>query len=285
MSGKHDGARYAVNISLLFTEVPLLDRPAAVAEAGFSLVECWWPFETAAPSDREVGRFIDSIAVSGVQLIQMNLFGGDLSAGDRGIISCRARASEFVASLAVSAEVAALLGCRYFNCLYGTHDPSAGDYHSWRALDLIVGAADRLQPFGATLLFEPLSACPGYPFETPEAVFELINLARLSYGVPNLGLLADLYHLAVNRIDYLKLLREGRLPMPEHVQIAGVPGRHEPGSDTGNLASQLHALGERGYPGVVSLEYVPTTSSADSLRSVRSWLDSLRGSAPSALHR
>jgi len=80
-------ARYAVNLSLLFTELPLLERPAAAAEAGFGGAGFWWPFATAVPGDRDVEAFVRAVEDAGVSLTGLNFFAGDMPAGDRGLVS------------------------------------------------------------------------------------------------------------------------------------------------------------------------------------------------------
>jgi hydroxypyruvate isomerase len=111
--------RYAVNISMLFTELPLLQRPAAAKAVGFDAVECWWPFTTASPSGTEVDRFCSVVEDAGVRLTGLNFFAGDMPAGDRGVASWPGRSTEFRDSVAVAVAIAERLGCHAFNALYG----------------------------------------------------------------------------------------------------------------------------------------------------------------------
>src|SRR4029453_7186548 len=87
--------RYDVNLSILFTKLPLLERPAAAREAGFGAVELWWPFDVAVPPDRHLDAFVAPVGDSGVQLVGLNFFAGDRAGGDRGLVSWPARAAEF----------------------------------------------------------------------------------------------------------------------------------------------------------------------------------------------
>ena len=87
--------RYDVNCSILFTELPLHARPAAVRTAGFDAVEYWWPFLESAPGDKSVEAFTGSIRDAGLQLVSLNFSAGDLGAGDRGLVSSPDRAAEF----------------------------------------------------------------------------------------------------------------------------------------------------------------------------------------------
>ena len=111
--------KYAVNCSILFTELPLLERPAAAKAAGFDFVEFWWPWDRAVPTDEEVDAFVAALKDADVQLIGLNLFAGDMPGGDRGLVSWIARAEEFEANLPVVVRIAKATGCQTFNALYG----------------------------------------------------------------------------------------------------------------------------------------------------------------------
>jgi hydroxypyruvate isomerase len=87
--------RYEVHLSILFTELPLLERPEAARRAGFDAVEFWWPWPVAVPSDTDVQRFVSAITDAGVQLVGLNFFAGDMPGGDRGLVSWPARSTEF----------------------------------------------------------------------------------------------------------------------------------------------------------------------------------------------
>src|ERR1700758_2864153 len=110
---------YLVNCSLMFTEEPLLRRPAAARAAGFSAVEFWWPFATPVPPDREVDAFITAVSDAGVALIGLNFFAGDLAGPDAGVLSIPGRSSEFRDNIDVVAGIGERLGVRGFNALYG----------------------------------------------------------------------------------------------------------------------------------------------------------------------
>ena len=111
--------RYAVNGSLLFQELPLLARPDAIAAAGFTAAEFWWPFAVAVPADAEVEAFCRAIEDSGLDLIGLNFFAGDMPAGDRGIVSWPGREAEFRDNVEIVVAMGERLGCRAFNALYG----------------------------------------------------------------------------------------------------------------------------------------------------------------------
>lgn len=252
--------RYDVNLSILFTELPLLQRAEAARKAGFDAVEFWWPFDTAVPGDAEVDAFERSITDAGVRLVGLNFFAGDMAAGDRGLVSWPGREREFADSVAVAIGIAERLGCRTFNALYGNRidgvDPAAQDELALSALDSAAAAAKRI---GATVVIEPLSGAARYPLRTAADALAVID----KVGQDNLALLFDLYHLAVNGDD-LDAVIAGQLERIGHVQIADVPGRHQPGTGSLDIAGYLAKLARAGYDGYVGLEYQPQGPSEQS---------------------
>jgi len=103
---------YEVNCSLLFTEVPVLERPAAARAAGFDAVEFWWPFAEAVPRDRDVDAFVAALRDAGVQLAGLNFFAGDMPGGDRGLVSWPARSGSSATTSTLLSVSASGLGAR-----------------------------------------------------------------------------------------------------------------------------------------------------------------------------
>ncbi|GAA5148065.1 TIM barrel protein [Pseudonocardia eucalypti] len=261
--------RYEANLSMLFTELPLLQRPAAAAAAGFTAVEFWWPFGEAVPSDRDVDAFTSAITDAGVQLVGLNFFAGDMPAGDRGAVSWPARAAEFRDNIDITVGIGERLGCRAFNALYGNRvdgiDPNEQDELAVANLAEAGRAAARI---GGTVLIEPVSGAPRYPLRTAADAIAVIDRVASETGVRALGFLCDLYHLATNGDDLDKAIAEYG-DRVAHVQIADAPGRGEPGTGDLNLTTHLAALTTRGYTGWVGLEYKPTTTTEASLAWLR----------------
>jgi hydroxypyruvate isomerase len=246
--------RWTVNCSILFTELPLLERPAAAKAAGFDAVEFWWPFPTAVPPDAEVDRFVRAIEEAGVQLTGLNLAAGDMPNGDRGLASWPGRESEFRDSVDIAAGIGKRLGTRVFNALYGNRvDGADPRYQDDLAVQNLARAAALLD---GTVVLEPLSGADRYPLRT--AAHALGVADRLN--VPNVALLADLYHLTVNGDDVSAVIRDHAARIG-HVQIADAPGRHEPGTGEIPFDEHLSTLTAAGYSGWVGLEYVPSTDS------------------------
>ena len=255
---------YEVNCSILFTELPLLARPEAAKQAGFDAVEFWWPFPVAVPADTDVDAFVRAVRDAGVQLVGLNFFAGDMPGGDRGLVSWPARSAEFRDNVDVTIGIGEQLDCRAFNALYGNRvddgDPAEQDALAVQNLALAGRAASRV---GGTVLVEPVSGAPRYPLLTAADAIGVIDRVAEETGVTNLGLLCDLYHLAVNGDDLDRVIASyGR--RVAHVQIADAPGRHEPGTGELDLDRHLDALAATGYDGWVGLEYQPSAASADS---------------------
>ncbi|GAB0106805.1 TIM barrel protein [Nocardia sp. JMUB6875] len=256
---------YAVNCSLLFTELPILERAAASKAAGFDAIEFWWPFAEAVPSDKDVDAFVASVQDAGVQLIGLNFFAGDMPGGDRGLVSWPARAAEFKDNIDVTVGIGERLGTKAFNALYGNRvDDSTPEAQDELAVENLSAAAVAAARIGATILVEPASGAPRYPLLKAVDGLAVIDKVQAHSGVSNIGLLADLYHLAVNGDDVDKVIAEHTARIA-HVQIADNPGRNEPGTGELKLDDQLTALEANGYRGWVGLEYKPSTGvSADS---------------------
>ncbi|MFE0329791.1 TIM barrel protein [Streptomyces sp. NPDC058960] len=253
--------RYTVNLSILFTELPLLDRPAAAAAAGFTAIELWWPWVDAPTPERsEPDALKWAIEDAGVRLTGLNFYAGRLPGPDRGALSVPGEESEkFRANVEVAAEFAESLGCRSLNALYGNRvdgvDPAEQDALALENLALAARAADRI---GATLLIEALNEpeSPLYPLVSAPAAVEVVDKVNQATGLGNARFLMDLYHLSMNGEDLPQVI-ERYADRTGHVQIADNPGRGAPGTGTLPLEDLLDQLRKAGYEGRVGLEYKP----------------------------
>lgn len=254
------------NISLLFGDLPFERRPAAAAAAGFASIECWWPFATATPPQRDVDHFVASVVDAGVHLRALNFYAGDMSAGERGIVSHPARRQEFDDSVAVATEIGVRLGVRAFNALYGLRLPDLGDtaQHA-AAIDALVMATEQVDCTGATVLVEPVSGLEAYPIKLGEDALRVADNVGRHTRCGRIALLADLYHLTVNGDDLGRLFARA-VDRIGHVQIADAPGRHEPGTGTADVIQLVDTLVELGYRGGIGLEYVPSGDTVEGLQ-------------------
>lgn len=266
-----DQLSLVANVSLLFAELPFLDRFRAAAAQGFRRVESWWPFGSApVPDEREIAAFLDSIVVAGLVHTGMNLFAGDMAAGERGVISHPDRQEEFAASLEVTASIASRTGCKGFNALYGQRvegfDPAEQDEIAVRNLSM---AAERLGEFGGVLFIEPLAhgLNGAYPIETAEQAAAVVARVRGETGADNVAMLFDTFHLASNGVDLAETARRWA-PVIGHVQFADAPGRGAPGTGEIDFPVVLDTLWDAGYRGLVAAEYIPGPDTPASL----SWI-------------
>jgi hydroxypyruvate isomerase len=247
-------ATYAVNCSILFTDLPVLERPAAARAAGFEAVEFWWPFIEAMPPEADVRAFVRAIEQAGVQLSGLNFFAGYMAGGDRGILSDPALTNEFRDSVRIAIGIAESLGTRAFNALYGNRiEDVAPDVQDEVAAENLAYAAQAAERIGATVLVEPVSGAPRYPLLTAADAVRVIDRVRTEAGATNLRLLADLYHLYVNNDDVVHALLSNH-ELIGHIQIADAPGRGEPGTGEIPLGDYFAMLGPQ-YGGYIGLEY------------------------------
>ncbi|MCO1657708.1 hydroxypyruvate isomerase family protein [Pseudonocardia humida] len=257
---------YDVNLSILFTELPLLDRPAAAAAAGFDAVELWWPFAEPAPPDRDLDALHRALDDAGVRLVALNFDAGDMAAGARGLLSRPTDSARFRANIDVAVGFAEATGCTVLNALYGNRDVRAGSAAQRElAVQNLVLAARAAARIGATVVIEALNSVenPHYPITTSRGALALVDQLRFGHGVPNVAFLADLYHLARMGEPIAEVVT-AHADRFGHVQIADSPGRGQPGTGSLDLPAVLDRLAAAGYRGRVGLEYRPVGPSADS---------------------
>ncbi len=238
--------KFSANISMMFTERPVLERFAAVAEAGFDAVEIQFPYETPAHAVAE------ALAQSKTVLDLINLPPGDLAAGDRGLAALAGRRAEFEAAVTTALGYAETTGTKKLHLMAGIADPDDGAARA-AYLSAIAFAADAAGP-ERTILLEPINGrdVPGYflnDFESAAAI-----IAELA--LPNVKLQFDFYHRQIIAGDVMTAFDRYR-PIIGHVQFAGVPDRSEP--DHGELAYAgiFDMLDDLGHEGFVGAEYAP----------------------------
>lgn len=256
--------RFNVNLSILFTELPLLERPAAAAAAGFTAVELWWPWiETPTPPQADLDALKKALDDAGTRLVGLNFYAGQLPGPDRGALSLPGEESDrFRANIDVAADFAASVGCTALNALYGNRvdgvDPQVQDALALENLVLAARAADRI---GAVLLIEALNRpeSPHYPLVSAEAAIDVVDRVNAATGLGNAAFLLDIYHLSMNGLDAEALagVIDTYAAKTGHVQIADNPGRGAPGTGELPLQDLLDRLRKAGYEGWVGLEYKP----------------------------
>lgn len=258
-------AELVINCSILFGGLPLEDALSRVREAGFSAVEFWWPFKDAEPERAEVDHFLKALHLFDLELTGINLFGGDMAAGDRGVLSWPGHEDQFRASVDVAERIKDATGCSSFNALYGRLDKGKiGPEHPECALANLEYACARLARDGGRVALEALSGFPDYPLKTAEDVTDVIASAR--GDVEGLGMQLDVFHHWANGDDVGQVIDSYREHI-SHVQLADAPGRGAPGTGELPLEAWIEQLESVGYTGRVALEFV--SADEDALTGIR----------------
>lgn len=257
--------RFSANISTLFKEAPFLERFALAARAGFTAVEFWWP-------EDDLAAVRDAVRDAGLRVALFNFHGGDLPAGDRGLLSNPATEQQFRENVPVALELARDLGCDRLNLLVGLRIEAM---RREEQLDLacrnVRWAADEAARADVTVLVEAVNTkdLGGYLLDTTAAATTFIR----QVGRSNVAYQYDVYHMQRMEGDIVSTLH-AEMPHIGHIQIADSPGRGEPGTGEVRYPYVLREIEALGYGGYVGLEYNPTAGTEESLR----WLPrELRG--------
>ena len=259
--------RFAANLSMMFNELAFLDRFGAAARAGFDAVEFLFPYEY------EPDQIAACLAAHGLTQVLFNLPPGRFADGERGMAALPGREAEFVASLQPALRHARATGCKRLHVMSGIAAPGADRSAMQAALVAnLRHAARAVASDGITLLIEPINTrdIPGYFLNYPQQAVDILD----EVGEPNVAMQFDLYHCQVMQGDLAKTMDKhiGRIG---HVQIAGVPDRHEPDSGEVNYPFLMRRLDALGYTGFVGCEYRPLGRTEDGL----DWLRALRTAA------
>lgn len=255
--------RLAANLSMLFTEAPLLDRFALAARAGFRAVEIQFPYDEPAEA------LAERMAAAGVEMVMFNLPAGRFADGERGIACLPGREEEFRAGVDRALDYARTLGVQRLNCLAGIAPPSGHEQVRRTLVANMRHAAERLAEHGMTLLVEALNTreFPGFYLGRTRQTLDLLAEVDL----PNVKLQYDLYHMQIMEGDVAgTLLRH--LPRIGHIQVANPPNRHEPGEGELDIHYLLGHLDRLGYDGWVGCEYRPSKGTEASLGWAKRWL-------------
>ena len=243
--------RFAAHLSMMFTERPFMARFDAAAAAGFEAVELRFPYEHPAA---EIRGALDR---NGLELALYNAPPGDWQAGERGLASMMGREAEFRDSIALALDYAAVLQPGRIHVMAGiAQGPEARAVY----LENLAHAAAAAGAQGLTI--EPINSrdMPGYHLNNSTDAVAVLDAVRAA----NLGLQFDLYHAQITEGDLTRRL-ERLMPRIVHVQVAGVPERHEPDTGEVDFAHVFGVLDRLGYEGFVGCEYRPAGRTEDGL--------------------
>jgi len=263
--------RFAANLSLMFNEVPFLDRFDEAAQAGFHAVEFLFPYEYQAK------EIVERVQANHLEVVLFNAPPGDWDAGDRGLASQPGREHEFSASIAMALRYAQALRTTRVHVMAGLV-PDGAEVDEWQRRRRIYirnlrVACEEAAPLGITVLIEPLNPRdnPGYLINRQAEAHAI----REEVGAPNLKVQMDFYHCQIVEGDLAEKFRRW-LPHIGHVQIAGVPGRHEPDVGEINYGYLFKLMDDLRYEGWVGCEYRPAGSTTAGLGWLYRLLDRAR---------
>ena len=259
--------RFAANLTMLFNEVPFLDRFEKAAAAGFTGVEYLFPY------DFPVEELVAKLKANNLGQVLHNLPAGNWGGGERGIAIFPERVDEFRAGVDKAISYATALGCPQVNILAGIV-PAGADrelLHNTFVNNLKY-AAPRIKEAGLKLLIEPINTrdIPGFFLNYTKQAKAIIE----EVGSDNLFIQYDIYHMQIMEGDLARTI-EANLPRIAHVQLADNPGRNEPGTGEINYGFLFKHLDAIGYAGWVGCEYKPKGDTAAGL----GWISALTGAA------
>jgi hydroxypyruvate isomerase len=265
---------FCINVSMLYPELDVETAVARVKAAGFRAIEMWWPFPSVEASTEGQQRLAHAVARSGLRVLMLNAFAGDIRAGDRGIAAYPEEQAQFRQSVESATDLCREVACPLLHILIGNARPNDGPSPSEYLIEQLVLAAQIAATAEVRVVIEPQNSidAPRYPLHTLLDGLALASTVTRRSGCA-VGVLLDLYHLWRETGEFGVPIESRVVQQIFHVQIADVPGRGPPGTGSAPVFESLKRLREAGYSGAFGLEYLPTTSDADYL-----WL-------PAALRR
>jgi hydroxypyruvate isomerase len=253
--------RFAANLTMLFNDLPFLERFAAAHLAGFTAVEFLFPYAYPAAQIKE------QLAAHGLKQVLFNLPCGNWAAGERGLAASPDRVEEFRAGVRQALVYAQALGVPQLNCLAGNRVSGYSDAeHRQTLVDNLRFASEALQGAKLALLVEAINHfdLPGFFLNGTEQVAQLIE----EVNRPNLFIQYDVYHAQRQEGELTGTLRKYQ-KLIGHIQVADNPGRHQPGTGEINYPFLFKEIDRLGYGGFIGLEYVPEPDTITSLAWVK----------------
>ena len=243
--------KFAANLSMLYQELAFLDRFDAAARDGFKAVEYLFPY---AFDKNDIAARLKS---NGLQQALFNAPPGNWDAGERGLACLGGRETEFQAGIRQAIDYALTLGCPRIHVMAGLVPAgTARDTLHATYVSQVAWAAQEAAKHGLDVLIEPINTrdIPGFFLNRQDQAHAVVA----EVAAPNLKVQMDLYHCQIVEGDLAMKMRQylptGRVG---HIQIAGVPQRHEPDLGEINHPYLFSLLDELGYEGWVGCEYRP----------------------------
>ncbi len=250
--------KFSANLGFLWPEHSLPERIHAAARAGFGAVECHWPYDT------EPAKILAALNETGLVMLALNTPPGNPNAGDFGLGAVPGRETEAREGVCRAIDYAGKIGAQHIHVMAGICEDSCSALD--RMYNHLVWAAEVARSAGIDLWLEPMNRIdrPGYAlFQTSQAI-DLIHRLEYQEGLCNIRLLFDCYHVQMMEGNLLARLTES-LPWVGHIQVAGVPGRHEPTDCEIDYGWLLGRIAQLNYTGWVGAEYQPARGTDEGL--------------------
>ena len=256
--------QFVANLSMLFTEVPLIERFQLAKFNGFERIEIQFPYSL---SIEEIQR---ELKQNQLQMVLHNLPAGNWHLGDRGIACQKERQQEFLEGLERAVEYATALGVQKLNCLSGIKNSNAQHQETKDIFfDNIRKAAKTLAQSNIELLIEPINAIdiPNFFLSKPDQAFNYLEELKID----NLKVQYDIYHAQRSQGNLIETIQKN-IKKIGHIQFADNPGRHEPGTGELNWQFIFKSIEQLGYDQYIAAEYIPSKTTEKTLE----WLKDYR---------
>lgn len=248
--------RFAANLTLLFNEVPMLQRAELAGQAGFDGVEILFPY------DHPVEDWVKSL--SGLPVALINTPPGNWTEGERGFAAVPGEQARFRDGFLRAAETAERLGARRVHVMSGV---AKGPDAELAFVENLHWASNQAPDQALTI--EPINAddMPGYFLNDFDQAARLMD----DLALPNLGLQFDLWHAQRIHGNATAVWAAHRDRI-SHVQIAGFPNRNEPGGGGFDLTAMCAEVDHTDPDIWISAEYRPVRATVHGL----AWLHALK---------
>ena len=256
--------KFNANLSMMFNEVPFLERFGAAAKAGFKGVEFLFPYDFTPAQVRE------QLDRHHLEMVLFNMPPGDFAAGDRGTACDPARFGEFQDGVGKALEYAKVLGVKQLHVMAGLKPRGLNDETMREAyLASLRFACAETAKHGIKVLIEAINTrdIPGFYLNTSAQALDVMHYV----GAANLGFQYDIYHMQIMEGDLAPTI-EKHLAKIAHMQLADTPGRHEPGTGEINYDFLFRHIDRIGYQGWIGCEYRPAGKTEDGLGWMKPWL-------------